>query len=1738
MTFKQSLRNKFGHRVQASRASRRGRNPVKLRLEILENRLAPTVSLSYDGFGTLTMAAANSTSAPVTIEVVNPSTIETFGDTMSFGSTTPTGFTLIPFAGTGSLLTVPTATLTNLTISGPNGTTDTADTVDLTAFISLSGGHLSVSAKTVNFTAGGTVDASLSVSVSATTISIGAGAVVESYSASLTSVNSLQFQSTGVPFLGSVTIHDGPPSGQPFAGDPYITGPDWGSYGYAPGDTINILNAGTLISGTGSGSTPPVYVHCCRHSRGQHVPRFHLQCPIYYIPRHQSVKEPHRCQRAVLWLHSSTPGHRIEPGRYRRGEHDLRRCFRVPQPGRWPQYVVILNATTVGGNITLQDLPSTGATVVLGTLNAGSGTIQLAVNGSVLPNAAIQEFGGIPGQPATGICLTAGAVDLTTTGSSSVIGFPPVDGLAAFPITTQSGVPGQSLELTAATNDGPIYIQDSSPAGLTINSVVADQGGQAPILSDGQIVYNSTPSSSTPTDSPGSDGVTITSPGPIVLNSVSATGDVSISGEYILEGNAQSPNIIAQSVDLLATGTADYQGQVAFADSPSGDTLTLPSGDTWSQFGFTSLAAGDPIIVSGALASADNGAFTIASVSTNGYTLILTQSFVLTPETQAGITVGDGMIGQASAAIALSSVPLFSASTPNGDIYLDAGNGVPSSTAVNVSAGGMNNMANGVSVTSSADFLTIENITATGEAAVAANSGSLIEYNGGTITAQIVSLTSPFNIGTASSPFVTNATSGLSVAATATSPSSAGIYIQNNASSLLTAIGVRTYDGSVTILSAGGALSFDNNQLSETGAAVVTFTNTDEEDGSDGNVVVSGTVFVSSIVAGIGADGTAGAGQILTNPTTSGTIDGGNGTVFLSAGSGIGVSGTPVAIANVATLDATTNTGDINVNNGASSGSPLTLSASTSAGNITVLSKYEDIDLSSEMSSTAGVVLNSISAPGKVTLNAVGGAIVDEFDSTVSANTLVLTAGGGIGSASSPLKTTSRGILTLTASAVNGGLFLDSSTALTVASATAGNGDLSISAAGNLTLLSTVADTGNVTLTATAGALTTGNITTSAAAITTTGQQTVTPAVMEAYITVGATLLIDAGQTDQETVTVTAVTATTFTATFAKTHAANFTISTATTANSISAASVAPISAGSLTITAEQIGSPSDVIQTSATTINATANYGGIYLSNGNSNTLTLTAAAVGTSSSGVAPNNIEIYSAGNIVLLQQTTALTQLATAVPVAVFTPGGVLTLFAGATLSADGGTPTIVNSSATITSTTTPPTATSTVSQGAVATVSFSLGSAGLTTARYMTAPTVTFSGGGGSGATATATINASGQVTGITITNGGSGYTSAPTVTISPPGDDIYTGTYDINGTTAVTSSSPQYLQSLVIISNTAEVVVTPPGGTAVIPALITLADLTTLARETNGNGLVPVANGTETVATINGTTTVTIVASAITIDDLGQNGSAGTAVIPDGWSLVLDATDGSIVFLDLGDTIETTGTGTITVEAGTSTTDVAALGNLTTGGGNITVSAGGNIAVGTLTAGKTAGSLGAVSVTSANGAILFSNATIPTITAGSTTLTEAAQPVSLAQSAALAELNAAEVIAAADAASAQAVAASDAAGAQAAAELASANAFQAALTSIQAAVTTANQTYQTAVQITNQANNTVNADVNQVNALTVQVTNLDIASGSFALGAAVVSEIAAFVGLTLRLLRQDSRCGHSNTRGYGSPRLT
>ncbi|REC48498.1 hypothetical protein [Chryseobacterium pennipullorum] len=104
--------------------------------------------------------------------------------------------------------------------------------------------------------------------------------------------------------------------------------------------------------------------------------------------------------------------------------------------------------------------------------------------------------------------------------------------------------------------------------------------------------------------------------------------------------------------------------------------------------------------------------------------------------------------------------------------------------------------------------------------------------------------------------------------------------------------------------------------------------------------------------------------------------------------------------------------------------------------------------------------------------------------------------------------------------------------------------------------------------------------------------------------------------------------------------------------------------------------------------------------------------------------------------------------------------------------------------------TPASATATVSGGAITGVSITNGGSG-----YTTVPTVNFYGGGsvisgGTKAQATAVIT-NGVVTGITVTNGGAGYTNAPSVIISGGNKGILfpnLNIVNINSTTSPVSS--------------------------------------------------------------------------------------------------------------------------------------------------------------------------------------------------------------------------------------------------------------------------------------------------------------------------------------------------------------
>jgi hypothetical protein len=1418
----------------------------------------------------------------------------------------------------------------------------------------------------------------------------------------------------------------------------------------------------------------------------------------------------------------------------------------------------------------------------------------------------------------------------------------------------------------------------------------------------------------------------------VTLNNLSATGTINVSGTSIVQGIEQSPNIIAQSITLSATGRSSYQGPVTFAQGSQGDTLTLSG----SQSNF---AIGSVIFISNALSSNNNGEFTVSAVSGSagsGNTLILTltQSYVLTAETDSSVTVGNGIIGQATNPIVLSSVPLLNASTVNGSIYLSAGAAV-NSTAVAVIAGGGNS---NVSLISSAQYLSIQNITAGtdgGTAAVVQNAGSILTDGvvlGGTdglITGSTVSLTSPYNLGTSSMPLSVIATSRIVAIATATTRSSAGIYINNSSTSTLGSVNVATFDGNVTINNSAlnSLLSFKNNTLTTpTAGPVVSFSNTYNSGGAFGNVVIGGAILARSIMAGIGSSGIDGTGQILMN--AAGSITGaamiGTTTVtpyplMLAAGGGIGVTGAPIVLNGVSAVDASANSGNIVLTTilpgGTSSIRPigkLVLSATCLKGDVSVnasqdlvlasqltstngdvsVNASQDLVLASQLTSTNGTVFNSISSNGLVSLSTTGG-ISAINNSTISARSLNLT-GGSIGSANTPLQTTSLGTMTLTATSKSG-LYLSSNTALNVISATAsGNsGNISLSSIGDMTLQGSVSGA-STSLTAIGGSVTqnqlrplisglsgpngvavdgSGNVyvansnantvlmynpTTQlvttlnipglncplGVAVDTLGNlyvvnyntwnvlkyvissQAVTTLSIPNLIyphgiavdVTGNVYVANTGSNniikyDTSGATTTFLSGLNYPTSIAFDLAGNAYITNTNAYNVIqynpsnpnptvivSGENVCPtgvavdnlgnvyiadtyadavlvyspvtnststlISNGlsnpggvavdgagnvyvantddnnilkmaiplitgtvSVSITAESIGSPTGVVQVNSTNIVAVGDYGGVYLSNQNSNPLTLSVASVGTSPliavppSTTAPysptaNTIVVYSAGNILLQQQSTSLTQLATSSPVAILNPGGVLTLVSGQTLNWSG---TLVSGTAYGSITSLSSTASGTCSLNPYGMVSQVSGSAAVTVSGsgYLTAPQVTLSGGGGLGASATATINSLGQVTGITITTPGTGYTTAPTMTIAPPGDDIYTGTYTINGQTTVSGTS---LAVLVIVSNTQEVIPPNPGGAPVFPALVTLADLTSsiylamLKNETN----IAMANGTEV---LNYTTqTVTITAEAITIESLGQFGGVGNATIPNGWSLILVATAGNIVFLNPGDTITTTtsasslsvGAGTIIVTA-TSPGSVASLGNLTTGGGSIAITADGNIAIGSLTAGKSG--LGAINVTSSAGFILFNNASNANLTGSPVTLTAGTQPVASGQGAALAQINALVVAAGANAAYSKAIAAEASAGATSAAELALVNALNSYLPIMRTNVTYDQTVYNSAKSTAAAQNNTVTTELGNVSHRANVVAGLEISAATLE-GVGILFEIVGDLTLPVPVI--------------------
>ncbi len=197
---------------------------------------------------------------------------------------------------------------------------------------------------------------------------------------------------------------------------------------------------------------------------------------------------------------------------------------------------------------------------ITGSANDGiSAAIMFATNGNVstLGDVSLTANGGSITEGAdTGPDVTAAdGATFTTTGSNSAIGTSTTD-----PIRTAIGA------LTATTNDGGVYISDTNGPGLIIDTIQAQQGGFPAVLnaSNQVVVYNSSNKQTV-----GTDNVSVTATGPILLYSaatvtttIAAPNAVTIdsTGGSIVEGQAGSVNVLAQSVTLTANGSIGVSG--------------------------------------------------------------------------------------------------------------------------------------------------------------------------------------------------------------------------------------------------------------------------------------------------------------------------------------------------------------------------------------------------------------------------------------------------------------------------------------------------------------------------------------------------------------------------------------------------------------------------------------------------------------------------------------------------------------------------------------------------------------------------------------------------------------------------------------------------------------------------------------------------------------------------------------------------------------------------------------------------------------------------------------------------------------------------------------------------------------------------------------------------------------------------------------------------------------------------
>lgn len=653
-----------------------------------------------------------------------------------------------------------------------------------------------------------------------------------------------------------------------------------------------------------------------------------------------------------------------------------------------------LTAITPGGGVYIDETNS----LTLTNVNAGAGDVEVtSTTGNITATSVIAtgdieltaSGGGIAVGTisADGVTLNANGGAITEAGTSSISATN-----ATLSANAAIGSPGGRIgttvtTLTANASGGGVYVDETN--GLTLTNVTASAGNTVEVTSTtGNITatnVGATGGTVSLTTSDGGIAVGTVSAGTVTLNagggSITESGgasSITATNATLLadDGIGTLANRIATNVTTLA---ATASGGGVFIEELNGIALTNVSASAGNTVNVIS-AAGD---ITANSVSATNGSVSLTATAGGiGVNTISAANVTLNAGVGSITEIGTSSITATNATLLASNaigttadrlgtdVTSLTATAGNGGVYIAEQDAI---TLTNVSA----SVGNDVEVTTTSGSLTATSVSALGgdvrltsgggivlgavaaaDVTLTANGGSITETGVSSITANSASLLASNGIGTAANRI------GTDVASLEANANNGNVYIDE--ANGLTLTNVSAFGGNdVEVTTATGNITASN--VSAAGGAVTLRAQT--------GAIAVGTIVASdvTVVANAGSITESGASMIVAD------------TLQLQAiGGGIGLSGAGIGT-QVTSFEASTNSGGVYIDetNG------LTLTSVVAGGGAI------------EVTSASGnITVGMLNATDAVRLDAAGGSILDDGnDATeiIAPNGITLEALNGLG---------------------------------------------------------------------------------------------------------------------------------------------------------------------------------------------------------------------------------------------------------------------------------------------------------------------------------------------------------------------------------------------------------------------------------------------------------------------------------------------------------------------------------------------------------------------------------------------------------------------------------------------------------------------------------------------------------------------------------------------------------------------